>query len=177
MSAFEARDVRNILTMLASYDTRIVTLVVGPEGREFSAHQAHLEHNSQIFRAAFQQHWREGKEARITLEEDEPEIVENYIHYCYTGHLPIRSEEEFQSLVGVDEYRNACSAEYKCLGMLFCFAEKHQDVRLKNFIVDAYLLRTSRNGPDGKRFFPTGMYNERQRLSRPTGLQFNLVRS
>lgn len=62
----------------------IVTLVVGEEGVEFHACE-NILCSLAFFRAAFQGGFREAEEKKITMPEDEPEIVAALIEFLYNG--------------------------------------------------------------------------------------------
>lgn len=62
----------------------IVTIFVGPDSVEFHAYQDTLC-RLPFFRAALQGEFREASEKKITMPEDEPEIISALIEFLYTG--------------------------------------------------------------------------------------------
>lgn len=62
----------------------VVTLLVGEEGVEFHACES-IVCNLPFFRSAFQGGFKEATEKRISMPEDEPEIVSALIEFLYNG--------------------------------------------------------------------------------------------
>ncbi|KAK5126451.1 hypothetical protein LTR85_010687 [Meristemomyces frigidus] len=70
-----------------SFDNQMVTLVAGPDKREFQTHRAHLGNSSAYFRAAFKEQWQEGQDRKITLVDADPDHLHRYLHFLYTGQI------------------------------------------------------------------------------------------
>ncbi|KAH4412453.1 hypothetical protein HBH92_112180 [Parastagonospora nodorum] len=65
-----------------------VTLEIGPYHLKYSVHKALLVYHSEYFHNALRDSWKEGKENLIVLEDVEPEPVNIFLHWLYTGSLP-----------------------------------------------------------------------------------------
>ncbi|KAI9709181.1 MAG: hypothetical protein M1812_007766 [Candelaria pacifica] len=69
------------------YTNEIVTLLVGPEKKEFKIHKGLLCHESSYFQAALTGDWKEGLEGPVLLVEDSPATYQLFFKWLYTSKL------------------------------------------------------------------------------------------
>ncbi|KAG4430133.1 hypothetical protein IFR05_014389 [Cadophora sp. M221] len=116
------RKPKDELPMWEDAGTEFVKLIVGKERKEFSIHKAFVTKASAAMSTAFRSEFKEGKTGVMTLDEDDPLIVQNFVKYCYPNFyakdLQARTTNE---LVG-----------------LYIFADRYRCAnRLKNNVMDA----------------------------------------
>lgn len=128
----------------------MATLIVGPERWQYMVPLSLLKRTSMFFLAAFTQSWKEGQEAKMALPEDEPNIVQLYLHFVSTGQIATKSGEKLEDGVEVVN-----SAEYGTLAKLYCFGEKYHDAQCKNAVITAIIAKSSLLF-NGFYWFPTG---------------------
>lgn len=139
------------LTSPASFDGRVVTLVVGIDQREFHVQLSHLQRTSSFFQSAFKQVWAEGQKSRISLPDEDPDIVNNYLHFAYTGKIPSKDVR-----TGTDPEEEFHMREYVKLAQLYCFGEKYQDSNFKNTIINAIIGKSQTPNAEGHQWYPSG---------------------
>ncbi|EME77420.1 uncharacterized protein MYCFIDRAFT_146355 [Pseudocercospora fijiensis CIRAD86] len=71
------------------YSGDFVTIRVGTgAARETpTIHEYIIREKSQVFRAAFDRKWKEGRSRQVELPEDDPKIVHSYLDWLYSGIL------------------------------------------------------------------------------------------
>ncbi|KAF2803316.1 uncharacterized protein BDZ99DRAFT_453580 [Mytilinidion resinicola] len=119
---------------LAHIGRTTVDICVGKEDyREFfSVHDTLLASRSEFFTRAMNGRWKESKERLINLPEDSPAVFSLYMHHLYTSKLATAPNE------GTPD----SGSEHYTLAQLYVFAEKIQDSKCKNDIVDAMVAHT-----------------------------------
>jgi hypothetical protein len=84
---------KHLKKLLNSGDFSDLEIVVGREGHVLQAHKAILAARSDWFRSALRPGFREAREGRITLLEDDPKIFESLLEFLYTGEYPLLNPE------------------------------------------------------------------------------------
>ncbi|KAF2675899.1 hypothetical protein K458DRAFT_196227 [Lentithecium fluviatile CBS 122367] len=138
------RDVRVPTTLVPNFlqCPTIVKVVVGPEGAEqmYFVHESLLVERSHFFNRALNGKWRESDDKTVLMPDDEPEIVLAYLQLLYTGNLPIQESPR-------DKRK-----EFEILIELYILADKLQDPKSMNLVIDAFLAQARANkGPAGMR--------------------------
>jgi len=132
---------------VGSFESKITTLVVGVDEREYQVHQDLLSSNSPYFTAAVKEEWKEGQQRRIPLPDDSPAAVDLYIQWLYSSRIfsqqPLEKLEE-----GYDELQILIDG--------FIFGEKIQDGDFKDAIIDALIASVSTVGKEDKYWYPSG---------------------
>lgn len=121
-----------------------------------------LTNRSAFFKAALKDWWKEGADRSIKLPEDEPDIFSLYLYLVYGQDLPLKSlsedklKEVYEEDIGGSavEAENGAQADDCCdpvtlqfgtesyvLCKLYVFAEKLQDSKAKNKIMDTLVDR------------------------------------
>lgn len=80
---------KNLRKLLNSPDFSDLEIIVGPERRVMHGHKAILAARSDWFRSALRPGFREAREGRIVLSEDDPKIFEALLEFLYTGEYPL----------------------------------------------------------------------------------------
>lgn len=110
-------------------------IIVGTgEKSVFYVHQNLLRSHSPFFDAALSTLWREGKDGRIKLPDDEPAVLKAYIQFLYSGDLtfsPIRTVRTTAAFMN-----NEDESEYIALAELYALGEKLMDRTFKNRVID-----------------------------------------
>lgn len=74
----------------STYDkTDIITLIVGAEENEMTAHGSYLSNSE--FPAALKKEWTKGQTRTIKLPEEKPDVVAQYLDFMLGEGLPTRS--------------------------------------------------------------------------------------
>ncbi|KAI5853391.1 hypothetical protein BZA05DRAFT_444411 [Tricharina praecox] len=84
---------KHLKKLLNSREFSDLEIVVGPEQKVLYAHKAILAARSEWFRSALRPAFREAREGRITVLEDDPKIFEALLEFLYTGEYPLSSLE------------------------------------------------------------------------------------
>ncbi|KAF8536921.1 hypothetical protein BDD12DRAFT_888847 [Trichophaea hybrida] len=84
---------KDLKKLLNSGDFSDLKIVVGPEGKILHAHKAILAARSDWFRTALRLGFREAREGRINVLEDDPKIFEALLEFLYTGEYPLQNLE------------------------------------------------------------------------------------
>ena len=103
----------------------MVTLLVGPTKMPFYVHKNKICEASSFFRSAFESGFRETEDQKVTLPEDDVEIVDAFLDWIYS-----RQFDHLQTKDGLS-YENA-----DCIIGLFLFADKYGVPDLKTNIID-----------------------------------------
>lgn len=114
------------------YGSDIFTILVGPEQKCFRAHAAFLA-QSPIFEISCYGNFKESQEQRIELPDDDPDVAEAIIQYCYSGNIL-----DFGT---ADEEEGSAKAANQ-LAELYIAAEKYQLEDLKCLAVQKLELVT-----------------------------------
>jgi hypothetical protein len=81
---------KDLKKLLNNRDFSDLEILVGPERQVFYAHKALLAVRSEWFRSALRPGcFREAREGRMTLPDDDPKIFEALLEFLYTGEYPI----------------------------------------------------------------------------------------
>jgi hypothetical protein len=84
---------KHLKKLLNNRDFSDLEIIVGPERQVLHAHKAILAARSDWFRSALRSGFREAREGRITVLEDDPKIFEALLEFLYTGEYPLSSLE------------------------------------------------------------------------------------
>jgi hypothetical protein len=66
----------------------MVTVKIGPEHTKYRIHKALLEYHSDHFRSALLEHWKEGQERQVVLDDLEPAAFDIFVDWLYTNKIP-----------------------------------------------------------------------------------------
>ncbi|KAK3718678.1 hypothetical protein LTR37_004895 [Vermiconidia calcicola] len=119
-------------TSLLQFTSDTVKLIVGSEAKEFIVHSSHLAHTSPVFQAAVKQIWKEGEDQKMTLPEDEPSVVHTYLHFAYSGKVPVRPPTQTRAP-----------------------ARTSMDKKFKNAVIDAVIAKTRVADANGSTWLPS----------------------
>ncbi|KAH8153287.1 uncharacterized protein LAJ45_02874 [Morchella importuna] len=84
---------KNLRTLINNRKFSDLELVVGPNKQIVHGHKAILATRSEWFEAALRPGFRESREGRITLPDEDPKIFEALLEFLYTGEYPLASIE------------------------------------------------------------------------------------
>ena len=106
---------------------------------------------SPFFQAALKKQWKEGKERKFTLPEDDVQTVNTYLNFIYTGTISCKA-------LNVDNTNDhdVHAAEATRLAKMYVFGEKYQDVQLKNAVIEAVVAMSRVRDEKGIRWLFTG---------------------
>lgn len=109
---------------------------MGPEATVLHVHESVVRPHSCFFDAALDKCWKEGRDKRVLLPEDTPEIAELYLKFLYTGKIMVGWT---QKLAQPKSHENL--PEYFTLAHLYVFGEKIGDTVFKNAVMDTFVRR------------------------------------
>ncbi|KAK5700102.1 hypothetical protein LTR97_006237 [Elasticomyces elasticus] len=122
----------------------LVQLVVGPKAYSVSVHESVLRPRSAFFDAALNKCWKEGREKKVTLPEEELRIVTLYVQQLYTGKIHVKKTTTREGLGRSDNL-----PEFLVLAELYLFGERVQDSIFKDTVTNAFAARILEPlGPD-----------------------------
>lgn len=84
---------KNLRTLINNRKFSDLELVVGPDRQIVHGHKAILAARSEWFEAALRPGFRESREGRIILPDDDPKIFEALLEFLYTGEYPLATIE------------------------------------------------------------------------------------
>jgi hypothetical protein len=84
---------KHLKKLLNSGDFSDLEIIVGKERKVLHAHKAILAARSDWFRSALRPGFREAREGRINVLEDDPKIFEALLEFLYTGEYPLQNLE------------------------------------------------------------------------------------
>ncbi|CAJ0574388.1 unnamed protein product, partial [Mesorhabditis spiculigera] len=134
-------------------DTKLIILNRGIDGEpirnEISVHKALLASRSSVFRSMFEHPMRESVTSEVTIDDVDAEVVQEMVHYMYTGQSPKMATMAPSLLAAADKYdlhrlkvmceQAICSSltsENACCTLVL--ADRHNAVQLRqnaiNFI-------------------------------------------
>ncbi|KAG8160952.1 hypothetical protein KVR01_009216 [Diaporthe batatas] len=126
----------------------IITLVVGREARIFAAHEEVLT-KSPVLAAALRSQYMESTGKRLTLPDEEPEVLSPILEYLYKGdysprliHNKRRDTWEIESNDEATIFHQATGAEILKDTVIYCAAEKYKLEELKRIALRKQGLRT-----------------------------------
>ncbi|KAF2851099.1 hypothetical protein T440DRAFT_395298 [Plenodomus tracheiphilus IPT5] len=106
-------------------------------------HENLLIDRASFFSRALSSGWKEVEEGLVRLPEDDPTIFALYGQLLYTGRIPVfeRTDEQqdYHWSSTENDAQKLCQSEYTSLAQLYVFAEKMQDVKAKNAVVQAII--------------------------------------
>ncbi|KAH7138063.1 hypothetical protein B0J11DRAFT_563100 [Dendryphion nanum] len=103
-----------------------------------------LKSRSDFFRRATNGNWKESDDRVINMPDDDPELVELYLKIIRLNQIPTKQ-------TGDDSNPED---EFKILYCLYVLAERFQDPKTKNTIIDAFLAMTLEIHPGNIWFYP-----------------------
>ncbi|KAL8799711.1 MAG: hypothetical protein Q9182_005689 [Xanthomendoza sp. 2 TL-2023] len=109
----------------SGFDSKIFTLIVGPEEKQFTAHASYLA-QSPVFDRMCHGHFEESQTLQIRLPEDDPRVIKAVVQYLYSG--------SFQNFGNEEACGNTADAANQ-LAEIYSVAEKYGLNDLKALIV------------------------------------------
>ncbi len=109
--------------------TVVIQVGIGTRVRDFHVHQDLICDQSPFFRAALNGNWKESKERKVKLPEDDPVAFELYSNWLYHNTLISNGGSEFVFMTG------------KCLllGKAYVLGDKLGDLEFMDFVVDGLI--------------------------------------
>ncbi|GLI78896.1 hypothetical protein PoHVEF18_007218 [Penicillium ochrochloron] len=119
-----------------------VAVVVGPQREVFHVHETLLRQSCPFFDKAMGPQWKESKERKITMPDDDAEVMKIYVYWLYCGALlmyPPTSQD---------------SAEREDLSYVkaWILGDKLLDLDFQNAVIDGIFERYHTEPRDGKRW-------------------------
>jgi hypothetical protein len=119
-----------------------VAVVVGPQKEVFHVHETLLRQSCPFFDKAMGPQWKESKERKITMPDDDAEVMKIYVYWLYCGALlmyPPKSQE---------------SADREDLSYVkaWILGDKLLDLEFQNAVIDGIFERYHTEPRDGKRW-------------------------
>ncbi|KAG0636244.1 hypothetical protein HOY80DRAFT_374557 [Tuber brumale] len=90
---------KNLRSLINSRKYSDLELVVGPDRHIVHGHKAILAARSEWFEAALRPGFREAREGRIILPDEDPKIFEALLEFLYTGEYPLASNMNTNSYI------------------------------------------------------------------------------
>ena len=118
----------------------------GDEQETFDIHEFLITIRSPFFKEALSGKWKEAAERMVKLPEDDPATFKLYVHLLYTCVLAIVPDP-------VPQHYNG-HLEHIALVSLYVLAEKLQDTRTRNSVLEATLQASRLLRSDGKIYDP-----------------------
>ena len=144
----EAAVLERLSRILRNWEGSDIQFII--QGTVIPAHKLHIE-SSPVLTAMFQHDMEEASNQSVTIEDIEPDVFRQLLHYLYTGDADVENEELTEPLyIAADKYqisslRNWCSSELsetvsnENAVRLLAIAHLHSDENLleecSNFIV------------------------------------------
>ncbi len=96
--------IRDLNNMLTSSDTADIHLVC--QGKKFPCHRSLLAARSSVFKTMFfgQGDYKEGKDGQVIIEEFQPDEVEQFLSFVYSGDCDFSQVDPWQILELADKY-------------------------------------------------------------------------
>ncbi|USW55611.1 Putative BTB/POZ domain-containing protein [Septoria linicola] len=112
----------------------LITITVGRGGdaEKFYAHESLLKERSGFFQAALNQQWKEGRERKVDLPEDQPAHVATYIEWLFSGKIASQMVKPAAELTGTD-----IADEHSFLAHLYVLGEKLIDDKFCDDVMKA----------------------------------------
>jgi len=145
---------------MRSFEGDITTLVVGLQELQYHVHRDRFAARSAFFGIAAKPDWKEGRERRIPLPDDVPEVVDLYIQWVYTRSIFSRTRS--------DEDENT-SGELDLLIDGFVFGEKIQDRQFQDASVDSLIALLSTPDKKTRPWSPSTSHADRAYRGTPEG--------
>ncbi|CAK1360416.1 hypothetical protein CB0940_06468 [Cercospora beticola] len=126
------------------YASAIIAVVAGQDERSatFHVHEDLLREHSHFFDAALNHQWKEAQERKITLPEDNPDVVDVYVQWLYGDTV---KDALTKTLGGPRRFRSAVWA------VAYLFGDKIQDRPFSNAVMEAWTLSIDEPLDDGLR--------------------------
>jgi len=111
-------------------------VVVNCGGKVFNCHKFILKARSPVFNAMFKTNMKEGKSGEINVDNHDPNVFADMLHFIYTGRIPINDKLSKDLLIAANYYqleqlKTACEENLcktlgrnNCIGFLF-FADTY----------------------------------------------------
>jgi len=145
------RQVASNNASLISHRTRhsVVKVVVGTEedAQTFFVHEELVVDRAHFFKSALSGQWLESDDKTVTLSlslslsDDDPEVFYTYLQLPYSGKLPIKTCN-----AAVADNDAIMSNDYIALVRLYILADKLQDAKSRNTVMDAILAHIEESG-------------------------------
>ncbi|KAF3387098.1 hypothetical protein F1880_000818 [Penicillium rolfsii] len=119
-----------------------VAIVVGPREEVFHVHETLLRASCPFFDRAMGPMWKESQKRKVTLPDDDPDIVKLYIYWLYCGALLMYPQESQESAEREDiNYVKA-----------WILGDKLLDLEFQNTVIEGFFDRYHAEPRDGKRW-------------------------
>ena len=133
-----------------SFGNAVLTLIIGAKEHELLVHQNLLSENSPYFVALAKKEWKEGREHRVPLPDDDPALTRLYVHWLYRRSVLSRPNAEEVEHTD-DELRDA-----------YVFVKMIQDEHFRDAVLDSVICSVDTPGKDGKCWYPSGPTVDRE---------------
>ncbi|PPJ59893.1 hypothetical protein CBER1_08329 [Cercospora berteroae] len=132
---------------LPRYTCAIITVAVGTNESpdEFRVHEDLLREHSDFFEAALNNQWKEAQERKITLPEDEPDVVDTYVQWLYGSTIEAAAPSAMQIEGRITN---------RIWAKLYVFGDKIQDRVFANAVMEAWTAALDSPPPGAIRTFP-----------------------
>ena len=127
-----------------SFNGKPLNIQVGEVREPFFVHEPLIRASSAFFDKAMAKEWIESKQHTIVLPEDSPKIFALYVHWIYTGKMP----------VGRDEPGQKSTLEYMELVDSYVLGDKILDTNFQNSVMDAIIEKSCIEANDGYLWYP-----------------------
>ncbi|KAL7912615.1 hypothetical protein GGI35DRAFT_256867 [Trichoderma velutinum] len=112
----------------------------------FSVHEHLACRTSEYFKTAMKPYWGTSTSGSFTLEDEDPEVFEVYLHWLYFETLPVQNDNP-----GVEG-----NIEYVQLAKAYALGEFLGDINFKDAVLDVILIKSRSKASDGRSWFPVG---------------------
>ncbi|OCK86127.1 hypothetical protein K432DRAFT_387964 [Lepidopterella palustris CBS 459.81] len=115
--------------------SKIIEVHVGKNPQIIPVHKDLICENSKFFKTAMNGKWTESKDRVVRLPDDRGDSFALYVQWLYTRVVPFGKPDPPEDA--------SQSGEYCLLARTYVLADKLQDIRFKNAILDAILERST----------------------------------
>ncbi|KAF2625324.1 hypothetical protein BU25DRAFT_473880 [Macroventuria anomochaeta] len=121
---------------ISARNAKFATVLVGSQHVKFTVHQDLLAFHSPFFRAALIGNFQEAQNKSVTLEEEDPQTFEFFVHWLYYKRLPNEADApvELLSIWAGEDDRGGL--ETGNLIRVYIFSEKYDIAALKTCALD-----------------------------------------
>lgn len=129
----------------------LITITVGEnhKAEKFLIHDFLLKEHSKFFEAALNGPWKEGREKKLNLPDDEPDVFGAYVEYLFTGKIATATETTADKIS-----EPVITSEFRFQAKLYVLGEKLLDDKFCDCTLRAMgeLCKTRTAG--GARYYP-----------------------
>ena len=126
--------------MLSNFRTpgpKLVTVIVGPGKADFAIFEELLTYHSPYFRAALKGAFKEAQDKTVTLESEDPQIFEFFVHWLFYKRFP--NDSDCGELTGKwhnDSADDEDTTKLNNLIHLYVFYDRYQVPQLKTALIE-----------------------------------------